>query len=539
MPTQPFRGNLAEHLFKNAKNNPSAIAVISHQNIPCHWTFEDLHQDVIKCASFFLSKGIKKGDRTLLMVNPGYDLIVYCFALLYIGSIPIIIDPGMGLFSLLKCVRRSKPKVLLTVPLIGFISWFFRKTFSTIKIKLLLAKNFISQIKNVPLGENLKSEEADDSDLAAIVFTSGSTGPPKGVRYLHRNFNAQIQVLKDIFGIIEGEIDLVTLPVFSLFNPALGVTSVIPRMNPRKPAKAKASNILDAINKYKTTSAFCSPVIGSKIMDFCKKHNVKLTNMNRIMLAGAPSSPYLISSLSSHLPNGKVIVPYGATEALPVSYSDHVTIKQLAKSTLEGEGSNLGKPVQGVSILLFPIRNSPLPDDSDEKIKPIKEKFITGEICVSGDTVTDGYDNMPGATRDARFTFNGKEYHRMGDLGHWDKDKNLRFMGRKAECVLTESGPLETERCEPIFNEIKGVRRCALIGIGHDNIKEPSLVVEIDKEMSITKEEVKEKILNLLKNDYSRFGITKVFFEKKLPVDARHNAKIHRLSLSKKWTSIV
>ena len=158
---------------------------------------------------------------------------------------------------------------------------------------------------------------------------------------------------------------------------------------------------------------------------------------------------------------------------------------------------------------------------------------------MSGDTVTDGYDNMPGATRDARFTFNGKEYHRMGDLGQWDKDKNLRFMGRKAECVLTKSGPLETERCEPIFNEIKGVRRCALIGIGHDNIKEPSLVVEIDKEMNITKEEIKENILYLLKNDYSRFGITKVFFEKKLPVDARHNAKIHRLSLSKKWTCIV
>lgn len=537
MPAQPFRGNLAQHLFNYAKNNPSAIAVISHQNKPHHWTFEDLKKDVIKCASFFLSKGIKKGDRSLLMVNPGYELIVYCFALIHIGSIPIIIDPGMGLFSLLKCVKRSKPKVLISIPLISYLSCFFRKTFSTVKIKLPLPKSFISENKNVSLVENPKTEEADDSDLAAIVFTSGSTGPPKGVRYLHKNFNAQIQVLKDTFGIIEGEIDLVTLPVFSLFNPALGVTSVIPKMNPRKPAKAKACNLLDSIKKYKTTSAFCSPIIGSKIMDFCENRKETLPNMNRIMLAGAPSSPYLISSLSSHLPNGRVIVPYGATEALPVSYSDHVTIKQLAKSTLEGGGSNLGKAVTGVSILLFPIKNSPLPNESEEAIKPIKEKFITGEICVSGETVTDGYDYMPGATRDARFTFNGKEYHRMGDLGYWDKDKNLRFMGRKAECVLTESGPLETERCEPIFNEIKGVRRCALIGIGHDKIKEPSLVVEIDRKVKIPKEELMEKILNLLKKDYSGFGISKVFFEKKLPVDARHNAKVHRLSLAKKWTS--
>ena len=110
MLAQPFRGNLAQHLFNYAKNNPSAVAVISHQNKPYHWTFEDLKKDVIKCASFFLSKGIKKGDRSLLMVNPGYELIVYCFALIHIGSIPIIIDPGMGLFHYLNALKDQNLK---------------------------------------------------------------------------------------------------------------------------------------------------------------------------------------------------------------------------------------------------------------------------------------------------------------------------------------------------------------------------------------------------------------------------------------------
>ena len=96
------------------------------------------------------------------------------------------------------------------------------------------------------------------------MFTSGSTGKPKGVRYLNLNFSAQIEVLKQEFDITEGEVDLVTLPVFSLFNPALGVTSVIPQINPRKPANASAKKIVDAIQNFKITSAFCSPVIGKK-----------------------------------------------------------------------------------------------------------------------------------------------------------------------------------------------------------------------------------------------------------------------------------
>ncbi|MGB0354803.1 MAG: fatty acid CoA ligase family protein [Opitutales bacterium] len=532
-----FSGNLAKHLENNAKEFPSEIAIISDAKPHLKKSFEELHKDVIYCSSYFKKRGVQKKDRTLLMVRPGYELIVCCFALLYIGAIPIIIDPGMGIRSLLKCIKKSNATNLIGIGIAVWMSSFFKKSFKALQRKVLVTKDFLKVIKSSFDDGGVKICNAQDDDLAAIVFTSGSTGPPKGVRYLHKNFNAQIRVLSEEFKIRKGELDLVTLPVFSLFNPALGVTSVIPEMNPTKPAKASAEKLVQTIVNHQISSAFCSPVIGGKINDYCKMNSINLGSIRRIMLAGAPASPNLVCNLAKSLPRGEVIIPYGATEALPVSYSNHHQIAKLSKSIVNGEGSCLGKPVKDVSIQLIPVRNSPIPNESEDTIIPITNKLETGEICVSGDTVTDGYDQMPGATRDARFTFNSKIYHRMGDLGYWDENNNLRFLGRKAECIQTESGPLETERCEHMFNNIDGVNRCALIGIGMQTIKEPSLVVE--KVPLNSNPKLCSEIYSLLRKNFEKFGLRRVFFEKKLPVDARHNAKIHRLSLSKKWTKRV
>ncbi len=538
MADRTFSGNLVRHLEKNATEIPSDIAIISTGGSPFKKTFNQLHEDVILCSIFFKKKGVQRNDRVLLMVKPGYELIICCFALLFIGAIPIIIDPGMGLKSLLKCIKRSKPQTLIAIDIGIWISTLFRTTFSSLRLKIRITKNLLGEAKRKFIINPTQMHYSQDKDLAAIVFTSGSTGSPKGVRYLHRNFNAQIQTLEREFGIQKGEVDMVTLPIFSLFNPALGVTSVIPEMNPRKPAKANAEKLVQTILDHQVTSAFCSPVIGKKISDYCQKHGVRLKSVQRIMLAGAPVTPKVVHRLASYLPSGKIFIPYGATEALPVSYSNHNQISRLSQSIINGEGSCLGKPINDVSIQLMPVKNSPIPNQDEDEIIPVTTKFETGEICVSGICVTDGYDQMPGATRDARFKFNSKTYHRMGDLGYWDDEGNLRFLGRKAECVQTKFGPLETERCEPIINNLSGVHRCALIGIGTERIQEPCLVVELSNDKSnITN--LSKRIYSIIEENFVQFGMRRLFFQRRLPVDARHNAKIHRLALSQKWSKKV
>ena len=332
-----LKGNLVAHFKKCAEQNPKKCAVISTENNFKSKTFEDLFIEVKKTAYYFKNKGIKKGDRILLMVKPGIDLINCCFGLLHRGAIPIIIDPGMGIKSLLKCIKISKPVGIVGVPLVVNFSYLFRETFRTVKLRISVKSNS-SMIDASYAGDfkNFEHVNSQECDITAIVFTSGSTGRPKGVRYLIQNFNSQILSLQNNFGLNQNDVDLVTLPIFSLFNPALGVTSVIANIDPRRPASADPKSIVSTIIDHNITSAFCSPIIGKKIASYCANNSIVLPHVKRLMLAGAPTSPLVVEKLSKVIPNGNIFLPYGATEALPVSYSDHNQVKKLKESILTG-----------------------------------------------------------------------------------------------------------------------------------------------------------------------------------------------------------
>ena len=107
-------------------------------------------------------------------------------------------------------------------------------------------------------------------ELAAILFTSGSTGAPKGVCYEHGMFDAQVRLIRETYGIEPGEVDLPLLPIFALFNPALGMTSVIPEIDPRHPARADPAKIVQAIRQEKVTNSFGSPTLWRKVAEYCR-----------------------------------------------------------------------------------------------------------------------------------------------------------------------------------------------------------------------------------------------------------------------------
>ena len=528
--------NIASHLEKASLRLPDKKAILSAngQSFP-EKSFLELYQDVKATAAYLKSRGVKKHDKTLLFVRSGYELIVLAFSLFFLGAVPIIIDPGMGLKSVLRCIRSTRPTHMIGIPIAHLVSQAFRKPFQSVCNRILVRpKMFSSFALEGKTVKELIPADCSPDDLAAIVFTSGSTGPPKGVCYMHKTFNGQIRMLKKNFGMQEGEVDMATLPIFALFNPALGITTVIPDMNPSRPAKACAKSLVETLCNNNITTAFASPVIGRKIAQWCMENNTKLSLMKRFFLAGAPSPPQLVENLASVMENGKVIVPYGSTEALPISFCDHLDVMNTRKETEEGKGSCLGRPLADISIKLFPVSSSPFAPD----IKELQNGQI-GEICVSGPTVTEEYYRMPGATLDSKFKKESKTYHRMGDLGYFDSSGNLRFLGRKAERIKTASGPLETEKCEPIVNTIEGVQRSALIGIGHKSPKEACIVVEPSRGFQDNKsrEVIRQKILEKLHLSWPQHKIERVLFEKSLPVDARHNAKIHRLALAKKWTN--
>jgi acyl-CoA synthetase (AMP-forming)/AMP-acid ligase II len=247
-----------------------------------------------------------------------------------------------------------------------------------------------------------------------------------------------------------------------------------------------------------------------------------------VLCAGAAVPADLWEQSREFLPNGRLHSPYGATEALPVA-----TIASDEMATVAGRGACVGRPVPGVEVRIIAPTDGPLASWAEARELATGE---IGEIVVSGPTVTKAYDALPEATAWAKIPDGGVVWHRMGDCGYRDAAGWLWFCGRKAERVATTAGVLHTEPCEQVFRAHPAARRCALIGLGEPGRQIPALVVECVERDPARRQALAAELAALGGAHPHTAGITRFFFRERLPVDVRHNAKIHRLTLAR-WAA--
>ena len=544
----PASANIALHLPLMAARQPDHPAV----KIPRGRTgdgridyltlsFRELDAEVNAWVGRLRGKGVRTGDRVLVMVRQGLPLIAAAFALFKLGAVPVIIDPGMGRKNFLACVARSKPRVLLGIPLAQLMSHVFRAAFTTVEVRVWASGSPTSRL-SAPVGSpqapTLHCHETAATDLAAVLFTSGSTGAPTGVCYEHGMFEAQVRLVRDTYGITPGEVDLPMLPIFALFNPALGMTTVVPELDPSRPATVDPAKIVQAIQQEGITNSFGSPTLWRKIFDHCLEKQITLPSLQRVLCAGAAVPASLWADAPRVLPNGQLHSPYGATEALPLCSISAAEVR--ADSVA---GACVGRPIEGLQVKVVPLIDGPL-----GRVDPQPPGEI-GEIVAEGPVVTRSYDALPEATAMAKISFPrtllsgqknpfsnaGECWHRLGDCGYFDRDGRLWFVGRKAERVVTAAGTLHTEPCEQVFRRHPRVARCALIGLGERGRQEPALVVQpagpAGNEAAFARE-----LRALAQQHPHTAAIRRFFFHPSFPVDVRHNAKIHRLTLTR-WAA--
>ncbi|MEO0509108.1 MAG: fatty acid CoA ligase family protein [Verrucomicrobiota bacterium] len=533
--------NVAHFLAEQAAHQPNGAAVRAPVGrLPdgsidyVSRSFSELEADASAAAHHFNHQGISRGTRVLLMVKPGLDLIRVVFALFKIGAVPIVIDPGMGLNRFLRCVRHSRPEAVVGIPAAIWIARIFRPSFKGVSVKVLISKNFEKKLRVQAGAGGFSVVDSAADELAAILFTSGSTGPAKGVLYEHGMFLAQVNAIRDQYGIEPGETDLPMLPVFALFNPALGMCTVVPEMNPSRPATVDPEKIVRAIQQNGVTNSFGSPALWTKIARYCGANEITLPTIRRILMAGAPVPPALMAEMQSIIPNGEIHTPYGATEALPVSSTTATEVlEETAAQTENGEGTCVGKPLPGVEVRVVRAVDGPVGSIDEIEALPVGE---IGELIVNGPSVTKGYDQLSEADAKSKITGEGSHWHRMGDLGKLDASGRIWFCGRIAERVMTLRGPLYTDCCEAIFNMHPSVYRSALIDVGGGT---PAIVIEPESSSypvgSGAEEALRLELGKLAKANPITEAIDRFFFERAFPVDVRHNAKIHRLSLAKKY----
>ena len=538
--------NVARHLRIAATDRPDGLATKSPTSVNPTGevqhevrTFRQLDQESDSAAAYFAEAGIPEGARVLLAVRPGHDLIVGMFALLKLGAIPVAIDPGMGWSAFLDCVRRSRPTALVGVHSASLLSRLPFAAFRTLSHRVTVGNSAWRQALATTGQPARPIAHAQSDTLAAILFTSGSTGAPKGVCYTHGMFDAQIELVRSTYGIRPGETDMAMLPLFALFNPALGTTTVTPLLDPSKPLAADPAPLVAALVAEKVTSSFGSPAIWGKVADHCEARGLKLPDLRRLLIAGAPVSGELLTKLRVVAPNCVTHTPYGATECLPVTtITADELLGEARQLALRGQGTCVGRPVSGVEIRV--IRETDGPIATLAEARPCAPGEI-GEIIATGPSVTREYDGLPEATRLAKIADGDRVWHRMGDLGALDAEGRLFFFGRRLEKVRASEGELPTESVEPAFRQHPQVFRCALIGLGAAPHQTPALVVEPRAGAFPADEAARARFVAELR-ELARINppadrVKHIVFQRALPVDVRHNAKIHRLQLAKEWTA--
>ncbi|OLQ74844.1 peptide synthase [Photobacterium proteolyticum] len=576
---EQHQANICRHLKRAAEETPDALAVAVQKRLLTgrfryqELNFAELDAESDRIARVLAEYGITRGMKVVLMVTPSLDFFALTFALFKAGVIPILVDPGMGIKNLRQCFAEAEPDAFIGIPkahiarcLFGWGkasvrrlltvggSELFAKAFGGTSLKALLKADANSQSSHAnnetPITHNMALLGSDE--MAAILFTSGSTGTPKGVVYTHAMFEAQINVLKNDYGIVPGERDLATFPLFSLFGPALGMASIVPDMDASKPITANPDNLFAAIEQYQCSNMFVNPALIERLGQAgaasteAKAHT--LPSIRRVISAGAPATISSIARFSKMLKDGvEVLNSYGATESLPLAMIGSEQLLNTTDITDSGGGICVGKPVDGVDVAIIAITEDPITEWDEALRLPVG---TIGEIVVKGPMVSHSYYHRASATEQAKIIDSAdgpaehSVRHRMGDLGYLDQHGQLWMCGRKAHRVeanragsIFDDEPYFSIPCERIFNTHPKVRRTALVGVEIRGETAPLLCVELEKGVELEKSESAvehfyDELRAIGEKHRQTAGIADFLIHPDFPVDIRHNAKIFREKLA-------
>lgn len=538
----PDAVTVADRLRQHAAARPNQPALVEPAG-GGRWTsisYAELNRRVDQYARGFVEKGIERGDRVLFLVRPGVDFYAALFGLFRMGAIPVLMDPGMGRDNLLQCIAEAKPRVILALPIVHVLRTFRGAAFRSAEVFITKGMRWwwgghrLDQCLSDDDSPYVDPEGFVPEDEGFIAFTSGSTGPPKGVSFRHRMFVHQAELLGEVYGIGPDDITVECFTAFVIYDLALGMTTVLADMDMSKPATADPAKVHAALTEHKATTSFASPVVWTKLVRWAEKSGAKLPHLRRVLTAGAPIPPDLHTRFRTLLSDGvELYCPYGATEALPVATAgSELVLGETAAKTAQGAGICVGRVFPRVTVEIVRITDEPLPEWSDELRVPQGE---VGEIAVFGPVASPEYKDRPDANAVSKVLRDGAIGHRMGDLGYLDDQGRLWFCGRKSHALHTADGLVPVVPVEQVFNAHPDVLRTALVGVGEPGAKVPVLCVELEagKAWSTALRDEIEAAA-----EGTRFeGLVGTFLPHPgFPTDPRHNSKIKRDEL-RTWAS--
>ncbi|WP_220505705.1 fatty acid CoA ligase family protein [Microbispora sp. H10830] len=531
----------AERWFRE---QPDVIACQVGGRTPAAVTYGQMSRSVDRTVAVLAGAGIRPGMRTGLLVPPGPDLGALAVALVRLRAVPVLVDPGLPLDAIKRCLLQAAPEAFIAIPAVQLARRLLGWT-PDVRVSITVPsrrpRGSACPSDTGPSGEpgrwHPAGPPAGPDDLALIAYTSGSTGPPKGVPLRHRHLAAQLDLLGALGTVEPGTPVLSTFAPFALGAAAFGATVVIPDMDPRRPVRADPAALVADIRRYRVAGMFAAPALLDRLARHCAARDLVLDTLCDVVSAGAPLPMPVMDRLRGCLrDDARMLSVYGATECMPVAAIESRLLAEHAEATAAGAGTCLGPPLPGTEVRVIAVSDDPIERWSEDLVVP---PGTIGEITVAAPTVSDPYLDDPEATALARIGDGDRTWHRMGDVGRFDEQGRLWFAGRKSERVRTVGGDLYTDQVEPVFAAVPGVRRTALVGVGPAGAQRAVLIVECEsgsrggsRVKARMKARVKAEILDVAACRPHTAELREVLFHPGFPVDARHNSKIRRHELA-------
>ncbi len=503
-------------------------------------TWAMLSRRVGEIAAGLVASGVRAGDRVSLLVPPGADLTAVLYACLRIGAIVVVADAGLGIRGLSRAVRGARPDhvigietALAAARALGWPGQRFSATTLPAPVAAALGvRAGLPQLAALGAerggGAILPPEPAPD-DIAAVLFTSGSTGPAKGVVYTHRRLAAVRDALSAQYGVGVGTGLVAGFAPFALLGPALGATSVTPDMSVTRPGTLTATAVADAARAVDATVLFASPAALTNVLatagSLDEGGRAALGAVRTLLSAGAPLGLPLLERVAALLPAASVRTPYGMTEGLLLTDIDLPGIREAAAQ--DDEGVCVGRPPGMVHLRVSPL------GALGEATGPLTaEPGVTGEIVVSAPHVKERYDRLwvtDSASR--RDRDEGRTWHRTGDVGHFDAAGRLWVEGRLPHVLTTADGSVTPVGPEQRAETVPGIARAAAVGVGPAGTQQIVIVAEtrpaarrVDRASAELTAAVREAV---------GLPVAAVLLVPVLPTDIRHNSKIDRAALAR------
>lgn len=490
--------------------------------------------------------GVARGDRVAVLVPPGADLTAVLYACLRIGAVVVVADAGLGLRGLSRAVTAAEPVAVIGVERALLAARALRWAPTLVAagpVDRRLARALGVRATLVELADLGARTDGDvlpwpgPDDEAAVLFTSGSTGPAKGVVYTHRGLAGMRDAVASTYAISSSRPFVAAFAPFALLGPALGATSVSPDMDVTAPRTLTASALAAAVRAVSTgpqdvedgVVVFASPAALAGVLatqaDASEEDRAALARVGTLLSAGAPVPPALLLEVGELVPAASLRTPYGMTEMLPVTDVDLTEI--LAAG--DGPGVCVGRPVRGARVAV-----SALDDEGVAAGAPDTAPGVLGEILVAGPHLKERYDGLwftqSDSARDAG-------WHRTGDVGRLDDAGRLWVEGRLAHVAVTDRGVVTPVAPERAVDGVEGVARSALVGVGPRGTQQLVVVVEPDEAEARAADRAvlaAPELAARVRAALSGLGlrVAAVLVVPDLPTDLRHNSKIDRTRLA-------